>query len=131
MEKWKQFDMEGKINEALSMAKLKTNHHFENHFLFLTPYQIAIALSERHPTLCKNLGMELGGAGTGLHHSLTQYIAQQLSTRIKTKEIHNIEGAFIANLYLIDLVYENANGQEIHSSNNDQDTLSMFRLKHS
>lgn len=127
MTKWEQFEMERKITEVLSMAKFETEHHFGKPFL--TPYQIAIELTGRHPTLCKDLEMELGGAGTGLQNSLTQYIAQQLSTRIKKKEIRNIEGAFIFNMHLTDLVFKNLKGQEIHSSNSDQDALSMFRLK--
>lgn len=127
MTKWEQFEMERKITEVLSMAELETEHHFGRPFL--TPYQIAIELNSRHPTLCKDLEMELGGAGTGLQNSLTQYIAQQLSTRIKKKEIRNIEGAFIFNMHLTDLVFKTTTGREIHSSNTDQDALSMFRLK--
>lgn len=127
MTKWEQFEMERKITEVLSMAKFETEHHFGKPFL--TPYQIAIELVSRHPTLCENLEMELGGAGTGLQNSLTQYIAQQLSTRIKKKEVGNIEGAFIFNRHIIDLVFKDTKGQEIHSSNTDQDALSMFRLK--
>ncbi len=127
MTKWEQFEMERKITEVLSMAKFETEHHFGKPFL--TPYQIAIELTGRQPTLCKDLEMELGGSGTGLQNSLTQYIAQQLSTRIKKKEIRNIEGTFIFNMHLTDLVFRTSEGKEIHSSNCDQDGLSMFRLK--
>jgi hypothetical protein len=73
--------------------------------------------------------MELGGAGTGLQNSLTQYIAQRLSARIKSGDIKNIEGAFISNMHLTDMVFEDSEDREIHSSNTDQDTLSMFRLR--
>jgi hypothetical protein len=127
MTKWEQFEMERKITEVLSMAKFETEHHFGRPFL--TPYQIAIELNSRHPTLCKDLEMELGGAGTGLQNSLTQYIAQQLSTRIKKGTIRNIKGIFISNMHLIDLGFKTTTGREIHSSNIDQDTLSMFRLR--
>lgn len=127
MTKWEQFGMERKIEEVLSMAKFEIEHHFGRPYL--TPYQIAIELTGRHSTLCKDLDMELGGANTGLHNSLTQYIAQQLSTRIKKKEIRNIEGAFIFNMHLTDLVFRTSEGKEIHSSNCDQDALSMFRLR--
>ncbi len=128
MTKWEQFGMEGKIIEVLSMAKFKIEHHFG--IPFLTPYQIAIELTVRHSTLCKDLEMELGGANTGLHNSLTQYIANQLSTRIKNTPLRNIiEGAFIFNMHLTDLVFRTSEGKDIHSSNSDQDALSMFRLK--
>ncbi len=127
MTKWEQFEMDGKISEVLSMAKFDTEHHFGKPYL--TPYQIAIELTRRHPSLCEDLQMELGGAGTGLQNSLTQYIAQQLSTRIKNEEIGNIEGAFIFNMHLTDLVFRDSTGRDIHSSNSDQAGLSMFRLK--
>ncbi len=127
MTKWEQFEMEHKITEVLSMAKFEIAHHFGKPFL--TPYQIAIELTDRHSTLCEDLEMELGGVNTGFHNSLTQYIANQLSIRIKKKEIGNIEGAFIFNMHLTDLVFRTSEGKEIHSSNSDQDGLSMFRLK--
>ena len=127
MTKWEQFEMEGKITEVLSMAKFETEHHLGKPFL--TPYQIAIELIDRHPTLCKDLEMELGGVNTGLYNSLTQYIANQLSKRIKKEEIRNIEGAFIFNMHLTDLVFKTSEGKEIHSSNSDQAALSIFRLK--
>lgn len=124
MTKWEQFEMESKISEVLSMAKFETGHHFGRPFL--TPYQIAIELTERYPTLCDDLGMELGGSGTGLHNSLIQYIAQQLSTRIKNTPLCNtIEGAFISNMHLTDLIYKG----NVRSSNSDPDDLTMFRLK--
>ncbi len=129
MAKWEQFGMEHKIIEVLSMVELDNKHHFQRSFL--TPYQIAIELTHRYPNLCEDLEMELGGAGTGLQNSLTQYIAQRLSAQIKSGDIRNIEGAFISNMHLTDLVFEDSSGQEIHSSNTDQDTLSMFRLRQS
>ena len=129
MAKWEQFGMEHKIMEVLSMVELDNEHHFQRSFL--TPYQIAIELTYRYPNLCEDLGMELGGAGTGLQNSLTQYIAQRLSARIKSGDIRNIEGAFISNMHLTDLVFKDSSSQEIRSSNTDQDTLSMFRLRQS
>jgi len=127
MAKWEQFDMESKINEVLSTVRFDPAHHFRRPFL--TPYQIAIELTHRHPTICEDLGMELGGAGTRLQNSLTQYIAQRLSARIKSRDIKNIEGAFISNMHLTDMVFEDSEGREIHSANTDQDTLSMFSLR--
>jgi hypothetical protein len=127
MAKWEQYDMESKIKEVLSDVRFDPAHHFRRPFL--TPYQIAIELTYRHPTICEDLGMELGGAGTGLENSLTQYIAQRLSARIKSGDIRNIEGAFISSMHLTDMVFKDSEDLEIHSSNTDQDTLSMFRLR--
>lgn len=127
MAKWEQFDMERRINEVLSTVRFDPAHHFGRPFL--TPYQIAIELTCRHPDLCADLGMELGGAGTGLQNSLTQYIARELSTRIRNTEIRNIEGAFVSNMHLTDLVFRDSTNQEVHSSMTEQDALSMFRLR--
>ncbi len=128
MTKWEQFGMESKIIEVLSMAKFEIEHHFGKPYL--TPYQIAIELTNRYPTLCDDLDMKVGGTNIGVHNSLTQYIAQQLSTRIKDTHLRNIiEGAFIFNMHLTDLVFRTSEGKDIHSSNSDQDALSMFRLK--
>lgn len=127
MAKWDEFEMERKITEVLSSPAHENEHHFRRSFL--TPYQIAIELTRMYPTICEDLGMELGGADTGLQNSLTQYIAQRLSARIKSGDIKNIEGAFISNMHLTDMVFEDSEGREIHSSNTDQDTLSMFRLR--
>ena len=129
MTKWEQFDMERKVIEVLKVKELNSKHRLDRPFL--TPYQIAIELTNKYPNLCQDLGMELGGAGTGFQHSLTQYIAQRLSGRIRNEHIKNIERAFISNMHLTDLVFKDSNGQEIHSSKTDQDTLSMFRLRQS
>ena len=129
MTKWEQFEMEEKIIEVLSMAELYNDHHFKRSFL--TPYQIAIELIREYPDICKELEMELGGKGTGLHYSLTQYIARTLSARIENQEIQNVEGAFISTLDLSDMVFRNSDGQEICSSKGDNNTLSMFRIKQS
>lgn len=127
MTKWEDFEIEHKIIEVLSIPKLDNKHHFGRSFL--THYQIAIELTEKHPELCNQLGMELGGRGTGLQNSLTQYIAQQLSTRIKNGYIKNIEGVFISNMHLSDFVFADLSGQDIHSTKTDYGPISLFRMK--
>jgi len=127
MTKWDEFEMERKITEVLSSPAHENEHHFRRSFL--TPYQIAIELTRMYPTICQDLGKELGGAGTGLHHSLTQYIARELSQRIKRQEIQHIKGAFLSNMHLTELVYKTLNGTPVRSSTTDESVLSMFRLR--
>ena len=119
--------MRSNIIAVLSDVQYDQEHHFGRPFL--TPYQITIVLVSRHPTICSGLGLELGGVGTGSYNSLIQYIAQQLSTRIKSGEITDIEGAFLSNIHLSDITFRDAGGRVIQSSNSDQSMLSLFRLR--
>jgi hypothetical protein len=130
MAHWQTLNMENKITEILKDAP----NALERHHLgqpFLTAYQIAIEFEKRYPKEFKQLKLPVGGAGNGKRNSLAQYIAGQLSRRIKSKEITHIEGGFLSNQHLHDINFE-AEGQEklIHSSlTNTNFTLSMFRLK--
>ena len=127
MNKWIQFDMENKIVEVLAQKRFESEHHFGRHFL--TPYQIALELVRLHPELPSLLKKDVGGLGTGSQNSIAQYIAQRLSTIIKAEELTGIEGAFISNLHSTDLVYKDTTGNEVRSSNTEQEGLSLFRLR--
>lgn len=122
MSKWEKFNFEGKIITILSNVPYDQSHHFGR--AFSTPYQIAIGFAERYPDDFKSLDMVIGGSGADVQVSLTSYIANQLSTRIKNGEMPRIKGAFLSNQYIRDIEFID----DIHSSNCDQDTLSMFRL---
>ena len=123
---WHKFDMEQKIRQVLSDPRFDTEHHFNRPFL--TPYQIAIALDALHPDLCADLGMDFGGKGTGKQNSFVQYIARELSARLKHKKLKGIEGAFLSNLHLEQLTYQRTDGTPIVSSNTDPEPLSLCRL---
>jgi hypothetical protein len=130
MNKWQQFDIENKVTEILQDApNVLKDHHLGQPFL--TAYQIAIEFAERYPEEFKQLKLPIGGAGTGKHNSLAQYLAQQLSRNIKSKRITHIEGGFISNLHLHDINFDtNSQDRLIHSSlTKTWYTLSMFRLK--
>jgi len=122
--------MESKITEILQDAP----NGLERHHLgqpFLTAYQIAIEFAVRYPKEFKQLKLPIGGAGTGKHNSLAQYIALQLSRNIKAKRITHIEGGFLSNLHLHDINFDkDCTDKLIHSSlTNTNFTLSMFRLR--
>ncbi len=123
---WQKFDMERRIREVLSDPRFDTTHHFKRPFL--TPYQIAIALDDRYPSLCAELGKEFGGKDTGKHTSFVQYVANQLSRQIEKGVLPDIEGAFLGNLYLKQLSYRRPDDVEVESSNTDPEHLSIYRL---
>ena len=81
----------------------------------LNAYQIAIAFRDRYSQEFQKIGKPIGGKGTGQQDSLAQYIALELSRRIKDNRITNIEGRFLYRGNLESLRYE-YNGQIIESS---------------
>ena len=87
MNYWKALAIENKVTEILQEApNALTAHHLGQPFL--TAYQIAIEFEKRYPQEFKQLKLPVGGAGTGKHNSLAQYIAGQLSRNIKARA-HN------------------------------------------
>ncbi|MFD1957803.1 MULTISPECIES: hypothetical protein [Paenibacillaceae] len=125
---WKEHDIETKIVDILSEItyQSKPDHHFG--IPFITAYQLAIEVKKRHPEIVKDLGYKVGGQGTNEQNSLSQYLAQQLSQRIKSGEISNIEGAFLSNQNLEEIAFDN-NGERLVSSLTDsQYDLSMYRI---
>lgn len=123
MSKWEDFNFEEKIITILSNVPYDQSHHFGRPYS--TPYQIAIEFAERYPDDFKSLGMVIGGSGADVPVSLTSYIANQLSTKIKNGQMLHIEGAFLSNQYIRDIEFIG----NIHSANCDQETLSLFRLR--
>lgn len=101
-------------------------HHFRRPFL--TAYQLAIEFDRRNHDVVLRLGKEIGGADTGTRDSLAQYLALQLSRRVRNNPNHPIEGAFISNRYIRELSYE-YNNRPIRSSLTRTQDLSMFRLR--
>jgi hypothetical protein len=130
MNYWQELEIENKITQILQdIPDAASVHHLGKPFL--TAYQIAIEFANRYPEEFKQLELEIGGVGTGKRNSLAQYLAGQLSKRIKNKEIAHVEGGFLSNQHLHDINFHVEGQQElIHSSlTNTNFTLSMFRLK--
>lgn len=125
MSKWDQLNMDAKIVQILDVQSHDPNHHFGRPFL--TPYQIAIKFHRLFPKEFREIGKPIGGKGTGQQDSLAQYIALELSRRIKSRAITNIEGSFLHLSNLYSLKYE-VNGQLIESSLEQPYDLSIFRL---
>lgn len=125
MSLWEQHQIETKILQILHVDSHNPEHHFGRPFL--TPYQIAIEFHNRYPQQFADIGKPLGGKGTGQQDSLAQYIAQELSRRIKDQRITNIEGRFLHRAHLHSLQYKD-DGNTIESSSMQAYDLSMFRL---
>ena len=125
---WEQHDLERKIIEILSDITYENpDHHFGRPFL--TAYQLAILFKERFPMDYEGLGYPVGGRGSGVRYSLSSYLSGQLSLRIQTEEITNIEGGFISNRRLRGIEF-NDSGETVTSSNTETEyDLSMYRLR--
>lgn len=122
---WDQLQMDIKISQILDVQSHAPNHHFGRPFL--TPYQIAISFQQGFPHDFQTIGKPVGGKGTGQQDSLSQYIALELSKRIKDQRITNIEGRFLhrANLKVLEYV----DGSKVVTSSSMQAyDLSMYRL---
>ncbi len=125
MSQWDQLQMDTKISQILNVQSHDPNHHFGRPFL--TPYQIAIRFQQQFPQDFQTIGKPIGGKGTGQQDSLAQYIALELSRRIKSGNITNIEGRFLHRANLHSLKYE-VDNEIIESSSEQAYDLSMFRL---
>lgn len=123
---WEEFSIEWRVREILKAARYDKGHHFGRPFL--TAYQIAIAFDKAHREDRKKIGKPVGGKGTGQKDSLAQYLAWQLSRRIKSGELVDIEGRFLHGQDLRSLDYD-LDGKVVKSSSGKTDALSMFRLK--
>jgi hypothetical protein len=128
MSDWRNLDIEDKIrNILLEIPDIATDHHLGRPFL--TPYQIAIEFKHRHLEEFNQIGLPIGGIGTGQKNSLSQYIARELSKRINTGEIVDIEGGFLSNQHLNDITFNDSSAEPIRSSLTATNyTLSIFRI---
>ena len=127
MSSWKDLDLASKIHNILTeVGPSPPQHHFGR--AYLTAYQLAVALEERHPELLVTMGVSVGGAGTGEPTSLAQYVARQLSMRIKKGELPDFEGAFLADAGIREILFKRKGG-DVRSSVLGANDLSMFRLR--
>ena len=107
---WRQLDMLNKIVELLSGVEYRLDPHHHLAPPFVTAYQLAIMFASRHPedfgVFCSR-GFPMGGRGSGATNSLPQYLARQLSQRIRSGEISClIEGGFLDDGHVNDMVFD-------------------------
>ncbi len=126
MSQWSQYGIHGKIHDIL--ATVSYPHHFGGR-PFITAYQLAIEFAKQYPSEFGALNMPIGGAQGGQRSSLSQYLAKQLSDRIKAGTIADIEGAFLGDLHLREITFDRPNGTITSSLTGSGYPLSIFRLK--
>jgi len=125
--KWEELQLEDKLIDILRHSQgHPQKHHFE--LPFLTAYQLAISFAQQYPNDALSLGYEhIGGKGIGTQTSLAQYLAGQLSVRIKEGSIKNVEGRFLSNQHLKEISFNNGGEPIVSSLTDSQFPLSMFR----
>jgi hypothetical protein len=134
MDYWEKLDIENKSTEILRDASTVSKKHLIGQ-PYLMAYQIALEFSIRYPKETARIGLPVSWARSKKEDSLTQYLARELSRRIKakrlTERITHIEGGFLSDLHLSDITFR-ITGQKgrIHSLLTNKDfSQSMFRLK--
>ena len=116
--------VEDNVRAILSGVYYRPNRHHHLGRPFLTAYQLAIAYDRRFPELRRQLGLPIGGSGAGANRSLPQWLARNLSQRIRSGEIEDIEGGFLSDLHRADICFNGPEGI-VRSSVGD---ISIFRL---
>jgi hypothetical protein len=129
MSVWERFEVERKIIGILRETPHQEAHHFGRPYL--SAYQLAIEVDRRWPDLRNALdNPPVGGLGIGTRNSLAQYLARELSRRIKSGELTTVEGAFLSDEDLEELIYVESDGQRVTSSLTGSGYhLSLFRLR--
>jgi len=129
MSVWDECEVERKITDILRETPYQEAHHFGRPYL--SAYQLAIAVDRRWPEVRTALGNPpVGGLGIGTRNSLAQYLARELSRRIRSGDVATIEGAFLTDEDLVELVYEESDGHQVTSSLTGSGyDLSLFRLR--
>ncbi len=127
MSEWEELRILSKVEEILeSVSRESEGHHFGGPFV--TIYQIAIEYAQQYPADLERMEYEVGGKDTGVHYSLAQYLAQQLSMRIESGEIETIEGRFISNRYVSNFIFDSGDIHVESSAIGNRAKMSMFRL---
>ena len=123
---WEEYEIGDKVTQILVDVE-DEGHHFGRPFL--TAYQLAIEFANRYSAIVARLDKQVGGAGTGEHTSIAQYLALELSRQIRDDSNYPIEGAFISNRYVRELSYNHGKKTIVSSLTGSQYSLSMFRLR--
>ena len=123
---WTDNDLGHLITEILREAAVRDDaHHFGASFM--TAYQLAILIKARHPEVFESFGRPLGGRGSGDHVGFAQRLGGQLSRRINSGQIDNIEGRFLSYDNVQRLEFDDDGDTVVASTGNPH--VSMFRYR--
>ncbi len=123
---WVKHDMDKKVREILmvpAQARVKKSHCGNP---FMTSYQIAIAFKQGYPEDFEIIGKQIGGNGMDPHNSLTRYIAETLTKRIRSKKIKKVECGSLSVTHREGIPFKD--GEETIYSSEKYDTA-LFRVK--
>jgi hypothetical protein len=127
---WDSSGIEAAILDILKNQITKKNYKHMGEYVYMTSYQIAIAINDKYQSVFSSLGKSLGGVGSGTTDSLPRYIARMLSERIGNCKITNVEGAFISNENQTQLSYQFQQQTVVSSLIGREDVdLSIYRYK--
>lgn len=124
MSLWEEHNLDSAVHAILTRMQYESADHFGQPFV--SAYQIAIEIARHYPEAFQALNLPIGGRDAGANSSLAQYIARELSSRIKSGRIKDIEGAWLRRDYVQDILFT-YESQSIAASNTA--ALSLFRLK--
>ncbi len=111
-----------------SVPLVNDAHHFGRPWL--SAYQLAIKVNELAPQVATALGVTVGSRGTGSQTSLAQYLARELSRKIKADGSYPVEGAFLSNERVRAITYVGPDGDDLTSSLTGSGfDLSLFRRR--
>lgn len=130
MSLWSEHDLTDKVVEILAGVHCNNEvHHFGRPYI--SSYQIAIEMERQFPDTVAAIGKPIGGAGTGQHNSLAQYLSNELSKQIKAQGVeHPVEGAFFSNENAAAVTFTGADGAVITSSLVGTDfDMALYRLR--
>lgn len=124
MTQWETFAMEQKIKAILAAERPPGEWEPHIGYRFMTPYQIAIELKRRFPA--EELpDLPIGGEGTGGKFSLTQYVARELSGRIREGHMRGVQMAYLSGAHADRMTFRAPGGQHVEASINH---VTLFRL---
>ncbi len=127
MSVWQEHEVQDRVLAILGDVPID-NHHFRRPYT--TAYQLAIEVQRQHPDISEALGVPLGGAGVGERTSLAQYLAGELSKRIRAQRDFPVEGAFLSGKDEVEIRYRGPDGGDVVSSLTGSGwALSMYRLR--
>lgn len=125
MSNWSSYDIEKRLRRIMGSEtySVKPEHHFGRPSL--SSYQLAIEFDKLYHNDVVNMGYVIGGRGVNVKTSLAQYLARELSRKIKDGIITDIEGSFLSNTDLEKIEFK---GKIVSSSTGGSYDLALFKI---
>ena len=127
MNSWVEHDLAAKILTILGDVRVAGGDHQGRPFL--TAFQIAAALYERHPDVVEALDLPAGDRGSNRAHSVVQYVAQNLACEMRAGNLDEIEAMSLPSEHLSKVA---VGGQLVATQSwptAAPSTLSLYRLR--